>query len=111
LPGPHRLERGWPISTVICVDLDYADLIAPVRTAGGLLVVPANDWVGFDELHDRSAVWAAVLTETTVLRATGHGICSVRDGAGQLLARASSLDRPTVLVVDAPLRSARRLQP
>jgi hypothetical protein len=108
LPGPYQLERGWIISTVICVDLDYADLIAPVRAAGGILVVPANDWLGFEEIHDRSAVWAAVLSETTVLRATGHGICSVRDGAGNLLARASSLDGPTVLVVDAPVRSPPR---
>jgi apolipoprotein N-acyltransferase len=105
-PGPYQLERGWAISTAICVDLDYADLVAPVRAAGGVLVVPANDWKGFEEIHDQSAVWAAVLSETTVLRATGHGICSVRDGAGNLLARASSLDGPTVLVVDAPVRSA-----
>lgn len=105
-PGPYQLERGWAISTVICVDLDYSDLIAPVRSAGGILVVPANDWLGFEEIHDRSAAWAAVLSETTVLRATGHGICSVRDGAGNLLAHASSLDGPTVLVVDAPVRGA-----
>lgn len=103
-PGPHRLEQGLTLSTVICVDLDYPDLIPPVRAAGGLLAVPANDWPGFADLHDRTAVWAAVLSETTVLRATGHGLCSVRDGAGRLLAQASSLAGPTVLVVDAPLR-------
>ena len=105
LPGPLPLERGWSVSTVICVDLDYEDLVLPVRAAAGLLVVPANDWMGFEEVHDRSAVWAAVLGETTVLRATGHGICSVRDGAGRLLARSSSLDGPAVLIVDAPLAS------
>jgi len=104
-PGPCQLDRGWAISTVLCVDLDYADLIAPVRAAGGLLVVPANDWMGFEEIHDRSAIWAAVLSETTVLRASGHGICSLRDGAGNLLARASSLDGAAVLVVDAPIRN------
>jgi hypothetical protein len=102
-PGPCRLERGWSISSVICVDLDYADLIAPVRAAGGLLVVPANDWPSFDKLHDRTAIWAAVLSQTTVLRATGHGICSAYDGAGRALARASSLEGPTVLLVDAPI--------
>jgi len=92
---------------VICVDLDYADLIAPVRASGGLLVAPSNDWDGpFAALHDRSAVWAAVLTGTTVLRATGHGLCSVRDGAGDILARTSSLNGPTVLVVDIPLAPA-----
>lgn len=64
--GPVPLESGWPLSTVICVDLDYPDLIAPVRRTAGLLVVPANDWAGgFDAVHDRSAAWAAVLTGAT----------------------------------------------
>ena len=66
----------------------------------------ANDWPGpFAELHHRSAIWAAVLTETTVIRATGHGICSARDGAGAILARASSIEKPTVMVVDVPVAS------
>jgi predicted amidohydrolase len=108
-PGPYLLERGWPVSTAICVDLDYPDLIAPVRAAGGILVVPANDWPGpFAELHHRSAVWAAVLTETSVIRATGHGFCSARNGAGTVLARASSIEAPTVMVVDVPVASTRR---
>ncbi len=102
-PGPFPLERGWNLSAVLCVDLDYADLVGPVRAAGGLLVAPANDWAGFEDIHDRSAVWAAVLTGTTVLRATGHGLCSARDGAGRVLARASSFDGPTVMVVEAPV--------
>lgn len=108
-PGPVDLERGWPISTVICVDLDHADLVAPVRAAGGLLVVPSNDWPGsrFDELHDRTAAWAAVLTCVTVVRATGHGVSSARDGSGRILARASSRDGAVVLVVDVPLARAR----
>lgn len=103
-PGSRMLATGLRLSTVLCVDLDYADLVAPMRSAGGLLVAPSNDWGdGFDALHDRSAVWAAVLTGRTVLRSTGHGFCSVRDGAGRVLARASSFDGPTVLVVDAPI--------
>jgi hypothetical protein len=92
------------ISTVICVDLDYPDLIAPVRGARGILCVPANDWLdGFEEMHDRTAVWAAVATGVTVVRATGHGISSIRDGAGRLLARASSAHGPVVLVADVPV--------
>jgi hypothetical protein len=63
--------------------------------------------VRFAELHHRSAVWAAVLTETTVIRATGHGICSARDGAGTILAQASSIENPTVMVVDVPVASPR----
>jgi predicted amidohydrolase len=108
-PGAHvlalrRAVLGTPLSTVICVDLDYADLVGPVRARRGLLAVPSNDWPGgFERDHDRTSVWAAVLTETSVIRATGHGLSSMRDGAGRLLARASSLEGPVVLVCDVPV--------
>jgi hypothetical protein len=102
--GPRDLAEGFSLSTPLCVDLDYPDVIAAARK-GGVVAVPANDWPrsDFHLLHDRTAVWAAVLGEVTVLRAAGHGICSVRDGAGRLLASASSLDGPVLLVVDAPV--------
>jgi predicted amidohydrolase len=103
-PTPLRLgDRQIPVSTVICVDLDYGDLVAPVRKAGGILIVPSNDWPAFDELHHRSAVWAAVTTGVSIVRATGWGISAVFDGAGRVLARASSLDEPVVLTVDVPV--------
>lgn len=71
--------------------------------AAFFLVAPANDWfLGFDELHHRTAVWSAVMSGVSVLRATGHGISSVTDGAGRVLARQSSREGPVVLVVDMP---------
>jgi len=101
-PGPHRAVA--PLSTVICVDLDYDDLVAPVRAAGGLLCAPSNDWLdGFEELHHDTGVWAAVRTGVSTIRATGHGVSSVRDGAGRVIARAKSDAGPVVLVVDAPV--------
>src|ERR1035438_8634313 len=104
-PGPHRSSiRAWALSTVICVDLDYGDLVPPVRGAGGVLCAPSNDWLdGFEELHHRTAVWAAARTGATVVRATGHGISAAFDGTGRVLARASSQFGPVVLVVDAPI--------
>jgi len=48
-----------------------------------------------------------VLTGATVLRSTGHGLCSARDGAGRVLARASSFGGPTVMVIDVPLDTPR----
>jgi apolipoprotein N-acyltransferase len=53
----------------------------------------------------RTAIWSAVLTGATVVRATGQGISSVIDGAGRVLAQASSAEGPVVLVVDAPIPS------
>lgn len=99
-----RTKSGsFPLSTVICVDLDYGDLIRPVRRAGGILVAPSNDWFGgFDVCHHSTAVWAAVTTGVTTIRATGHGISAILNGAGRILAERSSADGPVVLVVDAP---------
>jgi apolipoprotein N-acyltransferase len=71
-----------------------------------VLCAPSNDWLdGFEERHHRTAVWAAVRTGTTVVRATGHGISAVFDGTGRVLARASSANGPVVLVVDAPVEA------
>jgi predicted amidohydrolase len=99
-PGSLVATRGGPLAlnTVICVDLDYGDLVEPVREAGGILVAPSNDWFGgFDRMHHRTAVWSAVLTGVATVRATGHGISSVYDGAGRVLAERSSAEGPVVL--------------
>jgi predicted amidohydrolase len=106
-PGPHAVRAGGrtiPLSAVLCVDLDYPDLLAPVRAAGGVLAVPSNDWPGgFDLMHHETAVWSAAMAGVTTVRATGHGISAVFDGAGRVLAQRSSAHGPVVLVTDAPL--------
>jgi predicted amidohydrolase len=105
-PGPHHVAtraRTLPLSTVICVDLDYADLIATARRVGGVLNVPANDWPIFERMHHRTAVWAAAISGVPILRSTGHGTSSVYDGAGRVLASQSNLGGPVVLVADVPL--------
>ncbi len=104
-PGPWPVmcgDRHVALSTVLCVDLDYDDLRDPVRQAGGILAVPANDWPVFDELHHRAAVWAAVTTGVSIVRATGWGISAMFDGAGRVLAKASSVHQAAVLVADIP---------
>lgn len=103
--GPHHVQtrnRTLPLSAVICVDLDYADVIAIAKRVGGVLNVPANDWPIFERMHHRTAVWAAAMSGVPVVRATGHGISSVYDGAGRVLASQSSLTGPVALVVDVP---------
>jgi apolipoprotein N-acyltransferase len=101
IAGPETLS----LSAVICVDLDYGDLVRPVARARGLLAVPANDWPGYETLHHRAAVWAAVMSGTSVLRATGHGISAAYDPAGRLLAQQTSLsaERSVVLVAAVPV--------
>ena len=104
--GPHYVQtrnRTLPLSAVICVDLDYADVVEVAKRAGGVLNVPANDWPRFERMHHRTAVWAAAMSGVPILRATGHGISSAYDGAGRVLASQSSLTGPVTLVVDIPL--------
>ena len=99
--GPHRLATGAALSTAICVDLDYSDTARSARRAGALLAVPSNDWFGgFEVLHHKSAVWAAVMGGVPVVRSTGHGISSIFDGAGHVLKQQSSAGGPVVLVAD-----------
>jgi predicted amidohydrolase len=102
VPGPCAGPREIPLSTVICVDLDYGDLLAPIRRAGGVLAVPANDWPAFDEVHHQTSVWAAVIAGVPIVRATGHGISCARDAAGRVLARRSSHTGAGLLVCDLP---------
>lgn len=105
-PGPHAVttrSRALPLSAVICVDNDYSDLVATARKVGGVLGVPANDWPIFEALHHQSTVWSAAMSGVPILRSTGHGISSVYDGAGRVLAAQSSLSGPVVLVADVPL--------
>lgn len=103
--GPAEFAvEGVRASAVICVDLDYGDLITSARRSA-LLVAPANDWPVFDELHHRTAVWSAVLANTPLVRATGHGISAVFDGSGRVLAKvnANSNGGTAVLVADVPI--------
>lgn len=105
-PGPYFVStraRTLPLSTVICADNDYGDLVPTVRRVGGVLSVPANDWPVFEHLHHRAAVWSAAISGAPVVRSTGHGISAVYDGAGRVLASQSSLEGPVVLIADVPL--------
>jgi predicted amidohydrolase len=99
LDGPERAA----LSTVICVDLDYSDLIRPTARIGGILAAPSNDWPVFEALHHRTAVWAAVMSGVSLIRATGHGTSAAYDPSGHVLRQQSSLKGPVVLVADVPL--------
>jgi apolipoprotein N-acyltransferase len=104
---PAMLARGpFPVSAVICFDLDFNDLIRPVARRGGVLAVPANDWTGpVEQLHHQSSAWAVVMAGVPLVRSTGHGISSVYDAAGRVLAQANSFDGPVALVADVPIET------
>ncbi len=107
MPPARATVSGVPVSAVICFDADHNDLVTPLAETGGVVAVPANDWKSFAEIHHRAAVWEAVETGASLVRAAGHGTSSIYDPAGRVVARASSFDGPVVLVADVPARARR----
>ena len=105
---PAAITDPVRLSAAICYDLDYNDLVRPVRRHGGLLAAPTNDWAEYAAIHRQTAIWVPVLTATTLIRAASHGISAIIDPAGRTLAQASTFDGPVVLVADAPLAPATR---
>ncbi len=99
---PAAITDPVRLSAAICYDLDFNDLVQPVRRHGGILAAPTNDWAEYASFHRQAAVWAPVLTATTLVRAASHGISAIIDPAGRTLAEASTFDGPVVLVADVP---------
>jgi predicted amidohydrolase len=97
--GPEKIA----VSAVICVDLDYGDLVKPVARAGGILAVPSNDWPDIEEIHHRTAVWSVVLSGVSLIRSTGHGTSAAFDATGRVISHKSSRYGPVVLVADLPV--------
>jgi predicted amidohydrolase len=100
---PAIITEPVRLSAAICYDLDYNDLVRPVRRHGGILAAPVNDWAEYAVIHRLAAVWVPVCTGTTLVRAASHGISAIIDPAGRTLAEASSFDGPVTLVADAPM--------
>jgi apolipoprotein N-acyltransferase len=83
--------------------MDFSDFVRPAARGGVVLVIPANDFPGIEDVHARSALWAAVMAGVPVVRPTGHGNSVVIDAAGRTIATATSLHGPAVLVADVPI--------
>ena len=74
------------LSSVICYDADYPELMREAATKGAdLMLVPANDWEGFEHLHAENVVFRAVENGYSVLRQSSHGVSTVVDGQGRIL--------------------------
>lgn len=106
MPPAVLASGGICVSGVICVDLDYSDLIGPVSRAGGVLAAPSNDWQLLADIHHAAAVWPVVMTGVPLVRATANGTSAIFDAAGRVLKRASAFDGPVVVVAEVAIPTA-----
>jgi len=75
------------LSTTICYDMDFTQLINPAGRKGvDIMLVPAWDWKAIDPLHTQMAVFRAVENGFSMVRQTGKGLSVAVDYQGRILA-------------------------
>ncbi|MBC8167852.1 MAG: apolipoprotein acyltransferase [Bryobacteraceae bacterium] len=97
-PTPMELMKPGPgvvpvtdspygrLANVICYDADYPELMrAAANSRADLMLVPADDWEGFESLHAENVVFRAVENGYSVLRQASHGVSTAVDGQGRIL--------------------------
>jgi apolipoprotein N-acyltransferase len=106
-PGTRSGLIGNGMATAICKDLDFPRTIRNDAQAGiRLMMVPANDFYLDEWLHARQAVMRGVENGFAVLRAAIHGLATVSDDRGRILARAQVRQPGFVIAqADVPLGS------
>ncbi|MGW2403461.1 nitrilase-related carbon-nitrogen hydrolase [Streptomyces sp. NPDC001739] len=94
------------LANVICYDADFPALMRQAADKGAALVmVPANDWPGFDALHAQRAVLRSVEYGYAMIRQSVHGVATAVDHQGRIRSTADyfTADRQT-LVAQLPVQ-------
>ncbi|MGB7731373.1 MAG: nitrilase-related carbon-nitrogen hydrolase [Candidatus Acidiferrum sp.] len=94
----------WGVA--ICKDMDFPHLSREYGLAGtGLLLVPAWDFDADGWLHGRMSFLRGVEDGFSIARAPRHGILTVTDDRGRVLAERNTNAQPfTVLVAQVPVQ-------
>jgi apolipoprotein N-acyltransferase len=88
-PGSRPGIIGDGMATAICKDLDFPRTIRSDAGAGiRLMMVPANDFTRDDWMHARQAILRGVENGFAVARVASHGVATVSDDRGRVLAAA-----------------------
>ncbi len=94
------------LATVICYDADFPGLMRQAADRDtALIMVPANDWAGFESLHAQRAVFRSVEYGYAMVRQSVHGVATAVDHQGRIRGRADyfTADRQT-LVAEVPVQ-------
>ncbi|WP_163572281.1 nitrilase-related carbon-nitrogen hydrolase [Fodinicola feengrottensis] len=104
-PAPTLMTPYGRIGTLICYDLDFPALAG--KANADILLVPANDWSGFADLHAQLATIRAIEDGTSIVREASNGVATVTDFQGRTIAYSDySTNASQTLVADVPTRSA-----
>ena len=91
----HQPSGLWGIT--ICKDMDFPLLSRQYGLEGtGILLVPAWDFDSDGWLHGRMAILRGVEDGFSIARAPRHGILSISDDRGRILAERSTNSQPFV---------------
>ncbi len=101
--------KGSRFGVAICKDMDFSALARTYRRLGATgLVVPSSDFGLDDWMHARMAILRGVEDGLVIIRSAEHGMLTVSDPYGRVLAAASSRVAPgslltTVVPLAAPV--------
>jgi apolipoprotein N-acyltransferase len=100
----HQPSGIWGVT--ICKDMDFPRLSRQYALDGaGLLLVPAWDFDSDGWLHGRMGILRGVEDGFSIARAPRHGILTLTDDTGRILAERATNSAPfTILVGDIPVR-------
>lgn len=99
----HEPSGNWGIT--ICKDMDFPQLSRRYANVGtALLLVPAWDFDSDGWLHGRMAILRGVESGFSIARAPRHGILSITDDRGRVLAERPTNAAPfAALVAEIPV--------
>ncbi len=92
------------LATVICYDADFPQLMGQAADKDAdVLLVPANDWRGFENLHAERATMRSVEYGYAQVRQSVNGVSTAIDQQGQELGETNhfTTDEPT-MVAEVP---------
>jgi apolipoprotein N-acyltransferase len=103
-PGNIYFARPDRIGVAICKDMDFPQTLRADIAAGhsNLMIVPAWDFDRDGWAHARFAILRSVENGFSMARAARHGLLTLNDGYGRLIAARKSAPGMVTLVGDLP---------
>ena len=99
------------LSSVICYDMSYLDLIRQAGQAGAdVMLVPGYDWQGIDPYNTQIATFRAIENGFSLVRQPSNGLAMAVDYEGHVLSASDYYTTdPQVMVAYIPIQGVRTI--